>query len=210
MGHGVDVRAQGPELPVHPGQVRAAPSCPHKRAKMAWRLLPPLHVVGPTCLSKNTGLSHLTAQHVQAWEPWGGCAGCSHWSCHGLDRMRVLSRGGHRSWGLFFLGRSGGGRLPRLLAGATTLTICGVPFPTPRVCTDYLLTRLLGALGSFPGHRLDSLSILDRVNHESWRDGGQSPGLTFGHLKVHGPGAGGSRVQGPLAAVKVTGQVFPL
>ncbi|XP_074220812.1 protein mab-21-like 4 isoform X2 [Camelus bactrianus] len=34
------------------------------------------------------------------------------------------------------------------------------------------------------GHRLDSLSILDRVNHESWRDGGQGPGLTFGHLKT--------------------------
>nr|XP_045723377.1 protein mab-21-like 4 [Mirounga angustirostris] len=53
-----------------------------------------------------------------------------------------------------------------------------------RVSTDYLLTRLLAALGSFPGHRLDGLSILDRVNHESWRDGGQSPGLTFCHLKT--------------------------
>uniref|UniRef100_A0A452RXU9 Mab-21 like 4 n=1 Tax=Ursus americanus TaxID=9643 RepID=A0A452RXU9_URSAM len=53
-----------------------------------------------------------------------------------------------------------------------------------RVSTDYLLTRLLSALGSFPGHRLDSLSILDRVNRESWRDGGQSPGLTFRHLKT--------------------------
>lgn len=60
--------------------------------------------------------------------------------------------------------------------------MCAVP--APRVSTDYLLTRLLGALGSLPGHRLDGLSILDRVNHESWRDGGQSPGLTFGHLKV--------------------------
>uniref|UniRef100_A0A8C6FIG2 Mab-21 like 4 n=1 Tax=Moschus moschiferus TaxID=68415 RepID=A0A8C6FIG2_MOSMO len=53
-----------------------------------------------------------------------------------------------------------------------------------RVSTDYLLTRLLGALGSLQGHRLDSLSILDRVNHESWRDGGQRPGLTFSHLKM--------------------------
>lgn len=53
-----------------------------------------------------------------------------------------------------------------------------------RVSTDYLLTRLLGALGSLRGHRLDSLSILDRVNHESWRDGGRSPGLTFSHLKT--------------------------
>ncbi|XP_033085423.1 protein mab-21-like 4 isoform X2 [Trachypithecus francoisi] len=53
-----------------------------------------------------------------------------------------------------------------------------------RTSTDYLLTRLLGELGSLQGHRLDSLSILDRVNHESWRDGGQTDGLTFGHLKT--------------------------
>ncbi|KAK2108094.1 hypothetical protein P7K49_013259 [Saguinus oedipus] len=54
----------------------------------------------------------------------------------------------------------------------------------PRTSTDYLLTRLLGELGSMQGHRLDSLSILDRVNHESWRDGGRTDGLTFGHLKM--------------------------
>ncbi|KAI5933336.1 Protein mab-21-like 4 [Manis javanica] len=53
-----------------------------------------------------------------------------------------------------------------------------------RISTDHLLPRLLSALGSLPGHHLDSLSILDRVNHERWRDGGQSPGLTFGHLKM--------------------------
>ncbi|XP_008051018.1 uncharacterized protein C2orf54 homolog [Carlito syrichta] len=53
-----------------------------------------------------------------------------------------------------------------------------------RVSTDYLLTRLLDALGTLQGHHLDSLSILDRVNHESWRDGGQSAGLTFSHLKT--------------------------
>ncbi|XP_066202645.1 protein mab-21-like 4 [Saccopteryx leptura] len=53
-----------------------------------------------------------------------------------------------------------------------------------RVSTDYVLTRLLSALDSLPGHRLDSLSILDRINHENWRDGGQSPGLTFDHLKT--------------------------
>lgn len=53
-----------------------------------------------------------------------------------------------------------------------------------RTSTDYLLTRLLHALGSLPGHRLDGLCILDRVNHESWRDGGQSPGLSFSHLKA--------------------------
>lgn len=53
-----------------------------------------------------------------------------------------------------------------------------------RVSTDDLLTRLLNVLGSLPGHRLDSLSLLDRVNHESWCDGGRSPGLNFGHLKM--------------------------
>nr|KAF6450618.1 mab-21 like 4 [Molossus molossus] len=53
-----------------------------------------------------------------------------------------------------------------------------------RVSTDYLLTRLLSELGSLPGHRLDSLSILDRVNYETWRDSGQRPGLTFRHLKT--------------------------
>uniref|UniRef100_A0A8D2B991 Mab-21 like 4 n=1 Tax=Sciurus vulgaris TaxID=55149 RepID=A0A8D2B991_SCIVU len=53
-----------------------------------------------------------------------------------------------------------------------------------RTSSGYPLTQLLGVLGSLRGHRLDSLSILDRVNHESWRDGGQSPGLTFDHLKV--------------------------
>lgn len=53
-----------------------------------------------------------------------------------------------------------------------------------RVSTDHLLTRLLGVLGSLPGHRLDALSILDRVNHESWRGGSQSPGLTFEHLQM--------------------------
>lgn len=76
-------------------------------------------------------------------------------------------------------------------------TDCGMPVPAPRVSTDYLLTRLLSALGSFPGHRLDSLSILDRVNRESWRDGGQSPGLTFRHLKVR---TGGSWAPWPPAA----------
>ncbi|KAG8508284.1 Protein mab-21-like 4 [Galemys pyrenaicus] len=52
-----------------------------------------------------------------------------------------------------------------------------------RLSTDALLTTLMGALGSLPGHRLDALAILDRVNHESWRRGGQDPGLTFGHLQ---------------------------
>ncbi|XP_047578745.1 protein mab-21-like 4 isoform X1 [Lutra lutra] len=74
------------------------------------------------------------------------------------------------------------GSLKRIVSQEVALVPAGAQHW--RVSTDYLLTRLLGALGSFPGHRLDSLSILDRVNHESWRDGGQSPGLTFGHLKI--------------------------
>lgn len=53
-----------------------------------------------------------------------------------------------------------------------------------RISTGYLLSRLLDALGSLPGHRLDSLSILDRVNLESWGGGSQNHGLTFDHLKV--------------------------
>lgn len=53
-----------------------------------------------------------------------------------------------------------------------------------RHCSDRLLSSLLRALGSLQGHRLDSLSVLDRINHEHWRDGGRSPGLTFNHLKL--------------------------
>lgn len=53
-----------------------------------------------------------------------------------------------------------------------------------RVSADHLLAKLLSVLGTLGGHHLDSLSILDRVNHEHWRDGGRSAGLSFGHLKV--------------------------
>ncbi|XP_004485180.3 protein mab-21-like 4 [Dasypus novemcinctus] len=53
-----------------------------------------------------------------------------------------------------------------------------------RVSADHPLAELLSALGTLQGHHLDSLSILDRVNHESWRDGGRSAGLGFSHLKV--------------------------
>ncbi|KAL4690105.1 hypothetical protein H8959_012896 [Pygathrix nigripes] len=60
------------------------------------------------------------------------------------------------------------GSLRRILSQGVDL----VPASTQlwRTSTDYLLTRLLGELGSLQGHRLDSLSILDRINHESWRD----------------------------------------
>lgn len=71
--------------------------------------------------------------------------------------------------------------------------------PASRACTGYLLTRLLGELGALRGHRLDSLSLLDRVNHEHWRDGGQKPGLTFDHLKV-GMGGLGSRLSSASTA----------
>lgn len=72
----------------------------------------------------------------------------------------------------------------------------------PRVSTDHLLARLLSALGTLPGHRLDSLSILDRVNHESWCDGGRSPGLTFSHLQVRGGHGTRSHPTGPTSAPK--------
>lgn len=103
-----------------------------------------------------------------------------------------------------FLGVSCGGREPQHLAEAKMLTTSGVSAWAPRVSMDYLLTRLLSALGSLPGHRLDSLSILDRVNRESWCDSGQSPGLTFDHLKVH---VGGSA--GPLSITRGPGQGTP-
>lgn len=75
--------------------------------------------------------------------------------------------------------------------------------PGSRVSTDDLLTRLLNVLGSLQGHRLDSLSILDRVNHESWCDGGRSPGLNFGHLKVRvGAQRARSLSAGPLSVTR--------
>ncbi|XP_008136691.2 protein mab-21-like 4 [Eptesicus fuscus] len=74
------------------------------------------------------------------------------------------------------------GSLKRIISQEVALVPASVQLW--RVSMDYLLTRLLSALGSLPGHRLDSLSILDRVNHESWCDSGQSPGLTFDHLKA--------------------------
>ncbi|XP_038605090.1 protein mab-21-like 4 [Tachyglossus aculeatus] len=52
------------------------------------------------------------------------------------------------------------------------------------VSTNHLLSKLLSIVGTLKGHRLDSLSILDRVNNEKWRDGGKTAGLTFTHLKM--------------------------
>ncbi|XP_068939492.1 protein mab-21-like 4 [Petaurus breviceps papuanus] len=53
-----------------------------------------------------------------------------------------------------------------------------------RISTDNLVTKLLSIVGSLQGYRLDSLSILDRVNNESWREGGKKAGLTFDQLKM--------------------------
>ncbi|XP_074154090.1 protein mab-21-like 4 [Sminthopsis crassicaudata] len=53
-----------------------------------------------------------------------------------------------------------------------------------RISTDNLITKLLSIVGSLKGYRLDSLSILDRVNNEGWREGGKKAGLTFDHLKM--------------------------
>ncbi|XP_004386535.1 protein mab-21-like 4 [Trichechus manatus latirostris] len=74
------------------------------------------------------------------------------------------------------------GSLERILDQGVDLVPAGAQHW--RASTDHLLTRLLGALGSLPGHRLDSLSILDRVNHDSWRDCGRSAGLAFSHMKT--------------------------
>lgn len=92
----------------------------------------------------------------------------------------------HGPWSVSSWGTSCGCRVPADAVGGLDADRAPGVCLAPRVSTDDLLTRLLHALGSLQGHRLDSLSILDRVNHESWRDGGQSPGLTFGHLKVRG------------------------
>lgn len=117
--------------------------------------------------------------------------------CHGLGRPHP----GEAT----FLGRSCGCSVPWTPGGRqaeasklTTSHLCVCL--GSRVSTNYLLTRLLNALGSLQGHRLDSLSILDRVNHESWRDGGQSPGLSFSHLKVQVCVCWGARWACPVSA----------
>uniref|UniRef100_F7FCW1 Mab-21 like 4 n=1 Tax=Monodelphis domestica TaxID=13616 RepID=F7FCW1_MONDO len=53
-----------------------------------------------------------------------------------------------------------------------------------RVSTDNLISKLLSIVGSLQGYRLESLSVLDRVNNESWREGGKKAGLTFDQLKM--------------------------
>ena len=80
-----------------------------------------------------------------------------------------------------------------------------------QLSTDHLLTRLLAVLGSLQGHHLDGLSVLDRVNHESWREGGEGPGLTLGHLKVRVGGVPRtcSASTGPVSVTRGRGQGHP-
>nr|XP_013795147.1 PREDICTED: uncharacterized protein C2orf54 homolog [Apteryx mantelli mantelli] len=44
--------------------------------------------------------------------------------------------------------------------------------------------KLLHAVGTLKGPRLDSLRLLDQVNCEDWREEGEKGGLTFNHLKM--------------------------
>ncbi|KAB0395634.1 hypothetical protein E2I00_000505 [Balaenoptera physalus] len=74
-------------------------------------------------------------------------------------------------------------------------------------------SRALEAGRPSRGHYLDGLSILDRVNHESWREGGEGPGLTLGHLKVRVGGLAVPRTcsasAGPVSVTRGRGQGHP-
>ncbi|XP_029472791.1 protein mab-21-like 4 [Rhinatrema bivittatum] len=53
-----------------------------------------------------------------------------------------------------------------------------------RYSSHQLLRKLFDFVDTLAGHRLDSLSILDRVNNEHWQEEGKSKGLSFYHLKI--------------------------
>nr|XP_009663425.1 PREDICTED: uncharacterized protein C2orf54 homolog [Struthio camelus australis] len=50
--------------------------------------------------------------------------------------------------------------------------------------THLPVLKLLHAVGTLKGPRLDSLRLLDQVNCEEWREEGKKGGLTFDHLKM--------------------------
>uniref|UniRef100_G1RTN5 Uncharacterized protein n=1 Tax=Nomascus leucogenys TaxID=61853 RepID=G1RTN5_NOMLE len=118
-----------------------------------------VHCKHHSLIAPGTGTAH--SARVSVWWRLSSVCDCTHRHGPNLWGSGVPHAGGQQRWGL-------------------TQCVC----LGPRTSSDYLLTRLLGELGSLQGHRLDSLSILDRVNHESWRDSGRTDGLTFGHLKV--------------------------
>ncbi|KAH0623982.1 hypothetical protein JD844_007218 [Phrynosoma platyrhinos] len=52
-----------------------------------------------------------------------------------------------------------------------------------RYCTNRSILKLLQIVSSLKGYHLDSLRLLDQVNHENWREESKK-GLTFHHLKM--------------------------
>ncbi|XP_066478359.1 protein mab-21-like 4 [Tiliqua scincoides] len=53
-----------------------------------------------------------------------------------------------------------------------------------RYSTNRSVLKLVQIVGTLKGYRLDSLRLLDQVNHEHWREEGKKKGLTFHHLKM--------------------------
>ncbi|XP_007427572.1 uncharacterized protein C2orf54 homolog [Python bivittatus] len=53
-----------------------------------------------------------------------------------------------------------------------------------RYSTNRSILKLVQIVSTLKGYRLDSLSLLDQINHENWREKGKEKGLTFQHLKM--------------------------
>ncbi|XP_060098129.1 protein mab-21-like 4 isoform X1 [Heteronotia binoei] len=53
-----------------------------------------------------------------------------------------------------------------------------------RYSTSRPILKLLQIISTRKGYCLDSLCLLEQVNHEYWREEGKSKGLTFHHLKM--------------------------
>nr|XP_056706107.1 protein mab-21-like 4 [Euleptes europaea] len=53
-----------------------------------------------------------------------------------------------------------------------------------RYSTNRPTLKLLQIMSTLKGYCLDSLRLLDQVNHEYWRDEGKNKGLMFHHLKM--------------------------
>uniref|UniRef100_A0A670XX04 Mab-21 like 4 n=1 Tax=Pseudonaja textilis TaxID=8673 RepID=A0A670XX04_PSETE len=53
-----------------------------------------------------------------------------------------------------------------------------------RYSTNRPISKLVQIVSTLKGYRLDSLCLLDQINHEYWREKGEEKGLTFQHLKM--------------------------
>ncbi|XP_070609342.1 protein mab-21-like 4 isoform X2 [Erythrolamprus reginae] len=53
-----------------------------------------------------------------------------------------------------------------------------------RYSTNRPISKLVQILRTLKGYRLDSLCLLDQINHEYWKEKGEEKGLTFQHLKM--------------------------